>query len=166
MVRTGQELYLLDAGVPIDANRDYYPIDRVPQFWDWLLNLGKEGQVKIPQENHDEVTAGYDAAADWMKNNTAAMLLAEAVSRPLLEQVINRGYAPDLTEGEMQKIGKDPFLIAYALADPANRIVVSNEVSSPSRTRANRKIPDVCRDFNIQAINTFALIQELNFRAR
>ena len=29
-------LYLLDANVLIDANRDYYPIHRVPEFWDWL----------------------------------------------------------------------------------------------------------------------------------
>ncbi len=30
-------LYLLDANVLIDADRDYYPIDRVPEFWDWIL---------------------------------------------------------------------------------------------------------------------------------
>ena len=159
-------LYLLDANVPIDANRDNYPVDTSPDFWDWLLNLGEMGQVKIPQENHDEITAGNDAAADWLKNNAATMLLAEAVSQSLLMQVIDRGYAPDLTDDEMEKVGKDPFLIAYALADPANRIVVSNEVSSPGKTRANRKIPDVCRDFNIRAINAAVLIQELNFRTR
>ena len=33
-------LYLLDANVLIDANRDYYPVARVPEFWDWLLEMG------------------------------------------------------------------------------------------------------------------------------
>ncbi|MCY4508918.1 MAG: DUF4411 family protein [Acidobacteria bacterium] len=31
-------LYLLDANVLIDAHRDYYPLGRVPEFWDWLID--------------------------------------------------------------------------------------------------------------------------------
>ena len=41
-------LYLLDANVLIDANRDYYPIARVPEFWDWLLEMGRLGRIRIP----------------------------------------------------------------------------------------------------------------------
>ena len=33
-------LYLLDANVLIDANRDYYQIERVPEFWEWLISCG------------------------------------------------------------------------------------------------------------------------------
>ena len=29
-------LFLIDANVLIRAHEDYYPIDRVPQFWRWL----------------------------------------------------------------------------------------------------------------------------------
>ena len=29
-------LYLLDANVLITANRDYYSVKRVPEFWAWL----------------------------------------------------------------------------------------------------------------------------------
>ena len=36
-------LYLLDSNVLIDANRDYYPIERVPEFWDWLVAMGELG---------------------------------------------------------------------------------------------------------------------------
>ena len=63
-------------------------------------------------------------------------------------------------------MGQDPYLIAYALADRGNRIVVSNEGSRPSKARANRHIPDVCQDFNIRVVNVFRLIQELDFRTR
>ncbi len=48
-------LYLLDACVLIDANRDYYPIERVPEFWEWLLEMGKLDRIKIPQEFYEEV---------------------------------------------------------------------------------------------------------------
>ena len=43
-------LYLLDTNVLIDANRDFYPIHRVPEFWAWLVYMGKQCKVKIPQE--------------------------------------------------------------------------------------------------------------------
>ncbi|MDE0019943.1 MAG: DUF4411 family protein [Candidatus Poribacteria bacterium] len=40
--------YLLDANVLIDAKRDYYPMTRVPDFWEWLLELFRpnKGLVK------------------------------------------------------------------------------------------------------------------------
>ena len=73
-------------------------------------------------------------------------------------------YADDLTEDEVEKIGRDPFLIAYALADAQGRRVVTTERSRTSRIRANRHLPDVSRDFNVRCINTFDLIRELDFR--
>ena len=48
-------LYLLDANVLIDANRDYYPIERVPEFWDWLIEKGELGHVKVPVEIYEEI---------------------------------------------------------------------------------------------------------------
>ena len=159
-------LYLLDANVPIDANRDYYPIDRVPEFWEWLVGLGNSGQVKIPQEIYAEVVAGTDAVAGWLKEQANAMRLEEQVSKELVTQVIEQGYAADLNDDELENIGQDPFLIAFALARPVNRVVVSNENSRPARQRGNRHVPDVCQGFNIRCVNTFALIRELDFRTR
>ncbi len=48
-------LYLLDANVLIDANRDYYPIARIPEFWDWLLEIGRLDRIKVPQEIYEEI---------------------------------------------------------------------------------------------------------------
>ena len=33
-------LYLLDASVLITAYNSYYPIDRVPEYWEWLVHMG------------------------------------------------------------------------------------------------------------------------------
>jgi hypothetical protein len=33
-------LYLTDANVLITANNLYYPIDRVPECWEWLAYMG------------------------------------------------------------------------------------------------------------------------------
>jgi hypothetical protein len=44
-------------------------------------------------------------------------------------------------DDEVEKVGRDPFLIAYALADLAVRTVVTTEVSRPSGQRANDSWP-------------------------
>jgi len=48
-------LYLLDANVLIRAHEDYYPIDRIPQFWIWLLQKAESGAIKMPRMIFDEV---------------------------------------------------------------------------------------------------------------
>jgi len=165
-------LYLLDANILIDANMYYYPIDRVPEFWDWLLMLGQTGVVKIPVEIFDEVVNPLppvdrrDAVVGWLKENESILLFLEDSRTELVMEVAVEGYGHNLTEEEQEKIGRDPFLIAYALVDPENRCVVTNERSRPSQRRGNRHIPDVCREQNIdvRCINVFDLIRELDFR--
>lgn len=39
-------LYLLDANVLITANNSYYALDRVPEFWEWLADVGGRGNAK------------------------------------------------------------------------------------------------------------------------
>ncbi len=91
-------------------------------------------------------------------------MLGESVSEYRVALVTEQGYANDLSDIEVEKIGRDPFLVAYALIDPGDRVVVTSEHSRPSRMRANRHLPDVCRDFDIRTRNTFEFIRELNFR--
>lgn len=159
-------LYLLDANVLIDANRDYYSFDIVPEFWDWLIYIGINDSVKIPFEIYEEIKAGDDPLADWTKEPSTrkALLLAEDVQADLLRKVTNEGYAPDLTDIEIESIGRDPFLIAYGLAEPDQRCIVTTESSKPSRTRAKRHVPDICRQFSIKTCNTFQFVHELNFK--
>jgi len=40
-------IYLLDANVLITASNSYYPIDRVREFWDWLLYQANSNRVKM-----------------------------------------------------------------------------------------------------------------------
>jgi hypothetical protein len=58
---------------------------------------------------------------------------------------------------------RDPFLLAYAMTNPAERRVVTVEVSKPSRTRQNRHLPDVCKTLGLNCCDT-ALIRALGFR--
>ncbi len=50
-------------------------------------------------------------------------------------------YADDLTDDEVEKPGRDPFLIAYAMSDIESRTVVTTEVSSTDTDSLNTYIP-------------------------
>ena len=94
-------LYLLDANVLIDANRDYYPLGRVPEFWDWLIDRAASRQVKIPMEMYEEIIAGKeDGLTRWLKDNRDAVLLDENADPTLVARVTQQGYARDLSEEE------------------------------------------------------------------
>jgi hypothetical protein len=161
-------LYLLDANILITANSSYYPIDQIPEFWEWVTHQAARGQIKIPREIFEEIKAGRrddDPLLDWIAQAEieAALQLEEEVSVELVQRVVSEGYATDLRDDEVEKIGRDPFLIAYALSSPANRTVVTTEVSKPSTQRANRKIPDVCQMVGVQCCGPFDLNKALGF---
>jgi Domain of unknown function (DUF4411) len=157
-------LYLLDANVLVTAKNSYYAFDRVPEFWEWLVHVASRGSAKLPVEIYEEIKDGNDALAVWLREQTnkEALLLAEEVAPAVIARVIDQGYAADLNDIEVEKIGRDPFLIAYALAGQG-RCVVTTEVSKPTAVRANRRIPDVCMGFGVACIDTFAFLKVLNF---
>lgn len=157
-------MHLLDANVLITAHNLYYPIQRVPEFWDWLVHMGELGALKIPVEILEEITDGSELA-QWLKegDNYEALKLDDDVDPGLVQTVIER-YAPDLNDAEIIEVGRDPFLIAHALAHRSDRIVVTVEASKPSTKRANRKIPDVCNDLEVRWCNSFQMMSDLDFR--
>jgi hypothetical protein len=162
-------LYLLDANVLITANSSYYPLDQIPEFWSWVHHQATSSRMKIPREIMEEIKAGRkddDPLLDWIctAEIEAALLLDEAVEVALVQHVVSAGYAPNLSDDEVEKIGRDPFLIAYALANPAGRTVVTTEVSKPSAQRANRRVPDVCQALGALSCGPFALNKALGFR--
>lgn len=164
-------LYLLDANTLIDAKRDYFQFRRVPEFWEWIHQQGEVGNVKVPFEIYEEFeeTRRPDGSRDELSEWAAkpqikdALLLHEEPDPALVAEVTARGYAVDLTDNEVEKVGRDPFLVAYAYADIANRTVVSTEVSKPTTQRANRRVPDVCRTLSVRCIHNFNLLNELDF---
>lgn len=108
-----------------------------------------------------------DLLFGWIQDeaNKAAILFNEDVQSVLVRRVTAH-YAPDLTDDELEAIGRDPFLIAHALADPGNRCVVTTETTKRRQQRQNRRIPDVCADVGVQCCDTFAMLRALRFSTR
>ena len=160
-------LYLLDASVLITANAQYYSVDRVPEFWEWLQYMANKGHVKMPIEIFEEVKNGpkeKDLLFDWLQEdaNKKAILFADEADPSLVQSVITTGYANDLNDEEIEQLGRDPFLIAHAMAD-IDRCVVTVEVSQPRKQRQNKKIPDVCKAMSVQSCDPFTFSRNLGF---
>lgn len=158
-------LYLLDANVLIRAHGDYYPLDRIKPFWEWLLAKAEADSVKVPREIYDEIAKSPDILGQWLRRPDVrkAIILADATDGAAVAQVTATGYAPDLNDLELENIGRDPFLVAAALGG-SDRTVVTREVSKPSKQRANRKVPDVCMTMGVPWTNDFGLWRQLDFR--
>lgn len=160
-------LYLLDADTLITCNRLFYPMRRWQPFWEWLLYQAEAGTIKIPIEQYEEITAGTrtDELVAWLREDDvkSAIVLQEAADPSFVSKVTSAGYAPDLTEIEIEKVGRDPFLISYGLQFPSARTIVTFENSAPSKSRGNRKIPDVCNQFSICCSKIFDVINDLDF---
>ena len=99
----------------------------------------------------------------WAKDNKAALLLEEDVDIALVRRVTIQGYAPDLTDIEIEIVGRDPFLVAHALADADNRMVVTGEVRS-NKQRQNRPIPSVCDALGVKSCDQWQFGRNLDFR--
>ncbi|MEL6799852.1 MAG: DUF4411 family protein [Pseudomonadota bacterium] len=163
-------MHLLDANVLIRADADFYPLDRIPQFWDWLAEQGANGNVKIPLEIYDEITAGNGALPDWVADNDvkAALLLDEEPDTVLVQHALDNGYQAqhaNFNDGELIKIGRDAFLVAYALAADG-RVIVTREVSRRTKRLGASKLPDACDDCGVSWTTDYEMYRLLDFNLK
>ena len=157
-------LYLIDANVLIRAHEDYYPLDRVPQYWQWLEEQASKGTIKMPFEIFIEIASSRGPLSEWIREDLVreALVLHEELDQGTVDHVLSDGYGKNLTDSEIEKIGQDPFLIGYAIL-AENLVVVTKETSRPNAQRANRKIPEVCDTLKIRWIRDFDLYRRLQF---
>lgn len=165
-------LYLIDASMLITARDSYYPLDVVPEYWEWLLYQAQAGNIKMPIEIYEEIKEGPSGIKDplfaWVQTPEVknSLILQESVIDEFVAQTLMQGYAQDLTDEEIEIIGRDPFLAAYGMVDPTNRVVATSEVSAKSKKRQNRKLPDVCSDMGVKSCNPFELNRALEFSTK
>lgn len=127
--------------------------------------MGSAGVVKVPPEQYKEVVDGNGALVEWLKEpgRRRALELNETADVDRVRRVVARGYAADLDALELAQVNGDAFLVSHALCQPADRTIVTFEVSRPTKSRANRKVPDVCATFGIASCTLFQMVDALDF---
>lgn len=161
------KIYVLDSNFFIEAHRKNYPLDVAQSFWNKVKELAQQGKIISIDKVKNEIYGRNDALEDWCKTNlpedffkdssqvmtTYAQVSAWAMSK-------RNHYLENALIEFLDVDEADAFIVAYALADPGNLLVVTQEVSEPNRK--NRvKIPDACLALNVTFVNTMDMFRQL-----
>jgi transcriptional regulator with XRE-family HTH domain len=97
------------------------------------------------------------------KSPSTAQLLraASAYRRPLVAFYLDAPPARGERGEDFRTAGGPLTRRGNAILDAL--VVVTREVSRPSKQRANKKIPDICAQFGVPVIDDFALYRTLSF---
>jgi hypothetical protein len=160
-------VYVIDSNFFIQAHRAHYPIDVAAGFWNKVRQLAHEGRVisidKVKKELYDK----NDALEEWCRNNLPEDFFKDtsvvmAAYGQVTAWAMSRSghYLPKALNEFLNADEADAFLVAYCLADPANKFVVTQEVSEPNR-QSKVKIPDACIALNVSYVNTIEMFRQL-----
>lgn len=154
--------YLLDSNIFLEAQNRYYGMDFCPAFWDWLDKEVKTGRIASISEVMTELKKQDDRLALWVKDRSDNSFFL-----PVDDQKTQQAYA-DIANYVVQHYEEksfssflsvaDPWLIAKAITTGATLVTHEALVASNSK---KVKIPNICRQFNVPYINTFALLRQL-----
>ncbi|MBU3699965.1 MAG: DUF4411 family protein [Candidatus Kapabacteria bacterium] len=151
-------MYLLDANVLIEAKNRYYSFDVCPGFWDWLKRENAIGTVlsidAVARELSDP------DSAKWVRDHRGFFVASDDTLIGDIATWIQGQPRFSVAETARFLSGADARLISHAAVNGAT--VVTKETSEPQSRRV--KIPDVCRAFNVECIDTFKALSRLNAR--
>jgi hypothetical protein len=159
-------VFVLDSNFFIQAHRVNYPIDIATGFWNKVRRLAEQGRIISIDKVKYELYEKNDTLEDWCRNNLPEDFFKDtSVVMDAYSQVtawaISRSehYLPNALNEFLDADEADAFLVAFCLADSANKIVVTQEVSEPNR-QSKVKIPDACKALNVSYVNTIEMFRQ------
>lgn len=160
-------VYIIDSNFFIQAHRASYPLDIAFSFWNKVKQLAAEGRIISIDKVKDEIYDKNDALEEWCRSNLPVDFFKD--SSQIMEAygavcvwAISKSdhYMQNALNEFLDADEADAFIVAYALTDPNNRILVTNEISQPNR-KNKIKIPEACSAFNVQYVNTMDMFRQL-----
>jgi hypothetical protein len=158
--------YLLDANTLIDAKNHYYQMRICPGYWAWLKRGKEAGTLASVESVGVELRRGNDELADWVVTH-ADLFMAESdeATQTAFAEVAEHvaSQAPAMKAGALDEFldGADPWLVAKAR-------VMGHTVVTHERLNLHNKrkflIPNLCRHFGIECLNTFDMLNRLDAR--
>lgn len=149
--------YFLDSNFLIDAKNLHFPINRNPDFWCWLVQLGQSGLLRIPEAVHDEVNRGNDDLVEWVNIHQEIFFCKTAECVFTLPQALS-GYG-EPTDTDLEFLKADPYVIAHALA--MRGTVVTGEKPKDTVVIKNKKIPTICEGLHVPCLTLPSFMWEL-----
>ncbi len=155
--------YLLDSNTLIEAKNRYYHMAICPGYWQWILHKNQTREIGSITMIADELLRGDDELRDWAADHAGIFVpITDAPTQEAFATVAAQvaAQSPRMKVGALEDFlsGADPWLIAKAMVTGA--AVVTHEAFNPDVKR-KFLIPNVCRHFGVQVLNTFELLHTL-----
>ena len=154
--------YLLDANTYIQAKNLYYQMSFCPAYWQWLDAEFAQGNIASIDEVYNELVGYGDDLSEWAKARREQFLsIGDDQTQVKYVEVVQHVFElPNKNAANVANFldKADPWLIAKASVLQA--VVVTQESYDPPNSK-KVKIPNVCRDFGVEYITTFQLLERL-----
>lgn len=158
-----QTLYCLDANVLIQAWQKYYSPVLCPDYWENLIQLGRDERIFIPSMVYDEIVRTEDDLSVWLKQSSIPIRKITESTTKALQKIYNTNPLHKfLVDNTKARSLADPWIIAHAMNEAAT--VVTKEIKATQMTSKKIKIPNVCENMGIRWINDFEFIREVGIR--
>lgn len=155
--------YCLDANVLIQAWQKYYNPKFCPDYWNVLIELGKQDQIFIPELVYEEITRTEDDLSKWLKGSKITIKkITEPVTLCLQKIYSSNPSHIHLVDNTKARSLADPWVIAHALYENATVVTKEEKVTALNSNRI--KIPNVCENIGLRWINDFQFIEDLDIK--
>ncbi len=160
-------IYVVDSNFFIQAHRVSYPLDVAVSFWNKVKHLAANEKIISIDKVKNEIFKNEDDLKTWCEDNLPEIFFKDTTAVVTeYAQVANWAasrsshYLPKALAEFLDADEADAWLVAYALADPGDRIIVTQELSAP-QGRNKIKIPDACTANNVRFVNTIEMLRQL-----
>ena len=163
-------VYVVDSNFFIQAHRSSYPFDIATSFWNKIIRLAENGTIISIDKVKNEIFKNDDELKQWCEINLPDNFFRDSSTIISEYKIIaswaaskTNQYLPNALSEFLDADEADAWLIAYALTDKSNYIIVTHELSEPNR-KNKIKIPDVCIVHGISYCNTIEMLRQLGER--
>jgi hypothetical protein len=158
--------FCFDSNVLIEAKNGPYAFDITPGFWSWLDSLIARGDLYCPTFVYEELVDREDDLSYWVKERKDTGMVMEAgESVQLAFKHVAAFVSERYSQAHAQAFlaAADPWVIAHGIADSS--VIVTQE-QLVDRSSRKVKIPNVCRRFEVEYTNTFAMLRQTGMSLR
>ena len=158
--------FAIDTNILVSCHRQIYPFDMAPAFWRQLTEKGGQKVILIDKVR-EEILRNDDKLSDWLKENGDSFTIKKVDTLPVIQcyskiiTVIKRNEKyKESAKADFASVA-DSWLCAYAMA--YDEVIVTSEKYEPE-IKKKIKIPNVCKEFNLQYISLLQFMRELDIR--
>jgi hypothetical protein len=158
---------LLDTNILVEAHKRYYGFDLCPGFWRAVIRQHHDKRIFSIDRVKKEIAQGKDKLTRWTRRSVLKAFFKKTDDFAIIEQFgkmvvwvqAEPQYKPE-AKAEFATVA-DGWLIACAQAEGLT--VVTEEVYNQN-IQKRVPIPNVCRQFQVECVNTFQMLRELEIK--